>query len=95
MTMPLTHPTLRTPSEVLDHFHATGVTVAGWCRQNGFSRSVVNALLHRNAPGLRGESHRAAIALGLKADPAKNQPMARVITPDATTNGLGYAQGAC
>jgi gp16 family phage-associated protein len=88
-------PGLRTAAQVLADFHATGTPVAKWCRQNGFSRNVVNALLHRNAPGLRGESHRAAIALGLKADPAKNQPMARVTTPNANTNGLGYAQGAC
>lgn len=71
MTMPPTYPPLRTPQEVLAHFHATGVTVAGWCRDNGFSRGVVNALLHKGAPGLRGQSHRAAIALGLKAAPEK------------------------
>ena len=60
---------LRTPEKVLKHFHAHGITVSGWCRENKFSRSIVNALLHRNAPGLRGQSHRAAIALGLKAEP--------------------------
>lgn len=69
MAMPITHPTLRTPTEVLSHFRATGTSVAGWCRANGFSRSVVNALLHKGAPGLRGQSHKAAVALGLKAAP--------------------------
>ncbi len=61
--------TLRTPADVLREFRRNGVTVAGWCREQGFSRSVVNALLHRGAPGLRGQSHKAAIALGLKPVP--------------------------
>lgn len=95
MDTEIPRPGLRTAAQALADFHATGVTVAEWCRQNGFSRNVVNALLHRNAPGLRGESHRAAIALGLKADPAKNQPMTRVAISNPNTNGLGYAQGAC
>ncbi|HRJ52291.1 MAG TPA: hypothetical protein PLE99_05965 [Candidatus Thiothrix moscowensis] len=68
------NPTLLTPEQVLANFRATGTTVAGWCRLYKFNRSTVNALLHRNAPGLRGESHRAAIALGLKADPSKDSP---------------------
>ncbi len=63
------HSTLRTPADVLKYFHANGITVTGWSREHGFSRSIVNALLHRGTPGLRGQAHRAAIALGLKAAP--------------------------
>lgn len=65
----LSQTTLHTPADVLREFHRKGITVAGWCREQGFSRSVVNALLHRGAPGLRGQSHKAAIALGLKPAP--------------------------
>jgi gp16 family phage-associated protein len=61
--------TLRTPEQVLAWFRADGITVAGWCRGHGFSRSVVNSVLHRYTPGLRGEAHRAAVALGIKAAP--------------------------
>ncbi len=64
--------TLRTPADVLREFRRNGVTIAGWCREQGFSRSVVNALLHNGAPGLRGQSHKAAIALGLKPVPDNN-----------------------
>ncbi|MDD5392861.1 MAG: hypothetical protein PHE17_07555 [Thiothrix sp.] len=62
-------PALRTPEAVLTDFHWRGITVTGWCRANGFSRHVVNSVLHRYTPGLRGEAHRAAVALGIKAAP--------------------------
>ena len=65
--------TLRTPEEVLAWFRTNGITIAGWCRENGFSRSVVNALLYQNLPGRRGQAHQAAIALHLKAAPEQAQ----------------------
>jgi gp16 family phage-associated protein len=68
------HPnTLRTPDEVLAWFRTNGISIAGWCRENGFSRNVVNSLLHAGLPGLRGQAHKAAIALRLKAAPEQAQ----------------------
>ena len=68
------HPnTLRTPDEVLAWFRTNGISIAGWCRENGFSRNVVNSLLHTRLPGLRGQAHQAAIALHLKAAPEQAQ----------------------
>lgn len=51
-------------------FEAQGVSVSGWARSEGLPVSVVYALLSGRTRGLRGKAHRAAVALGLKADPA-------------------------
>ncbi|MDD5394589.1 MAG: hypothetical protein PHE17_16360 [Thiothrix sp.] len=69
METSITHPTLRTPEEVLAWFRAEGISIVGWCRKYGFSRNVVNSLLHGGMPGTRGQAYLAAIALGLKAAP--------------------------
>jgi len=72
MTTSLPYSPLRTPAQVLAWFRANGITVAGWARANGFSRSVVNSVLYQNLPGKTGQAHLAAIALGLKAPPSLN-----------------------
>ncbi len=59
----------RTPEQVRAEFLAYGITVSGWCREHGFSRMVVVDLLRGRGLGIRGECHRAAVALGLKPDP--------------------------
>lgn len=59
----------RTPAEVRQEFTAYGVSISDWCRQRGFSRMSVVDLLRGHGMGLRGDSHRAAVALGLKPDP--------------------------
>jgi gp16 family phage-associated protein len=73
MKTSITHPTLRTPEEVLAWFRVNGINISAWCRENGFSIHVVNALLYKNQPGKWGQSHRAAVALGLKAAPQQAQ----------------------
>lgn len=50
-------------------FRANGVTISHWSREHGFSYDVVKELLYGRNKGVRGESHRAAVALGLKPDP--------------------------
>ncbi|WP_371321277.1 DNA-binding protein [Achromobacter seleniivolatilans] len=59
----------RSPSRDLAWFRANGVTISSWCRQEGLSYHVVRELLYGRNKGIRGESHRAAIALGIKPDP--------------------------
>jgi gp16 family phage-associated protein len=67
INQPTSHSTLRTPAEVLAWFRVNRITIVGWCRDNGFSRNVVNALLYQNLPGKRGQANQAAILLGLRA----------------------------
>ena len=54
---------------IRDRFRANGVAISAWCRQEGLSYHVVRELLYGRNKGIRGESHRAAIALGIKPDP--------------------------
>lgn len=58
-----------TAEELRAEFIAYGITVSGWCREHGFSRMVVVDLLRGHGKGMRGEAHRAAVALGMKPDP--------------------------
>ena len=37
-----------------------------WSKANGFNPATVKAVLYGHSKGLRGESHRVAIALGIK-----------------------------
>lgn len=64
----------RTRKEALAWFHASGMAVSGWATENGFSPSVVYALLAGRTKGRRGEAHRAAVALGLKVGAASVPP---------------------
>ncbi len=47
-------------------FAETGTSVAEWARVRGFSAVLVYQVLEGNRKCLRGQSHRIAIALGLK-----------------------------
>lgn len=57
---------LKTREQVLADFKAAGITLSEWARANGFHRMTVVDLLRGARQGLRGETHRCAIALGLK-----------------------------
>lgn len=63
----------RTPEEAHAFFVSHGICISDWCRENGFSRYTVVDLLRDRRKGLRGEAHRAAVALGLKPDPSAKQ----------------------
>lgn len=47
-------------------FEATGTSVAEWARVRGFSAGLVYQVLEGQRKCMRGQSHRIAIALGLK-----------------------------
>ena len=64
-----TTPPLRTPAEVRDWFHANGIAISQWCRDHQFARHTVVDLLRGRQRGLRGEAHRVAVALHMKANP--------------------------
>ncbi|MBF9171782.1 DNA-binding protein [Xanthomonas campestris pv. campestris] len=61
------HP--RTPAEAREWLVSNGITVSGFARQLGVNRTVVDDLLRGRSQGKYGDSHTAAIALGLKAPP--------------------------
>lgn len=51
---------------VRQDFYLRGESVADWARERGFSQSVVYQVLNGRCKALRGDSHRVAVALGLK-----------------------------
>jgi gp16 family phage-associated protein len=65
--LPLPHP--QTPETARQWFKSNGVCILHWARHFGFSRYTVFDLLRRMQKGTRGESHQAAVALGLKPNP--------------------------
>lgn len=58
-----------TPEQVINIFAEHGVTITDFCLEHGLSRMSVVDLLRGHGQGLRGDSHRAAVILGLKPDP--------------------------
>jgi gp16 family phage-associated protein len=71
---PVPMQTLRKPGEVLASFIQNGISVHGWAREHDVSPHTVRDLLRGKNRGLRGKSHEAAIALGIKANPKDVQP---------------------
>lgn len=47
-------------------FEDSGISVAEWARARGFSTSLVYQVLEGRRKCLRGQSHRIAVALGIK-----------------------------
>lgn len=60
---------IKSPEEVREQFRNTGVSVAHWARVRGFNLPLVYSVLHGRSRALRGESHRIAVALGLRTPP--------------------------
>lgn len=58
---------LRTLEQVKESFEAEGTTYCSWADAHGFSAQTVYAVLSGRAKGRRGEAHRIAVALGIKA----------------------------
>lgn len=58
--------------DIRKQFYANGKTVTDWAREHGFDRHLVYAVLNGRSRAQRGESHRIAVALGLKkAEPSE------------------------
>ncbi|CAK7016588.1 hypothetical protein CUZ56_02673 [Saezia sanguinis] len=56
----------RTVREVLAEFNRRGITITEWASHHQFSRVLVYAVLRGDRKCLRGQSHRIAVALGIK-----------------------------
>ena len=52
--------------EARAEFHRTGKTVMSFAKEHGFCPTLVYQLLAGKRPGLRGQSHRIAVLLGIK-----------------------------
>lgn len=57
---------LKTREQVLADFANKGISIRGWALTNGLDPSVVHSLLKGRLTGRIGESHKAAVKLGLK-----------------------------
>lgn len=64
---PLRYP--QTPQTVHEYFQSQGICISEWARSMNFSRMTIADLLRGRNKGNWGESHRAAVALGLKPQP--------------------------
>ncbi|MGI1672183.1 MAG: DNA-binding protein [Neptuniibacter sp.] len=58
--------TKSTPKEVRHEFEQWGISISSWAKENGFSPALVYQVLSGKNKCLRGQSHRIAVALGLK-----------------------------
>lgn len=63
---------IRTRQEAQQWFVDQGLAVSEWAEAHGFTTPLVYAVLHGRRKCLRGQSHRIAVALGLKAQPEAN-----------------------
>jgi gp16 family phage-associated protein len=59
----------RSHTEAQQWFVEQGLAVSEWAISRGFNPALVYAVLHGRRKCLRGQSHRIAVALGLKATP--------------------------
>lgn len=62
-----------TAEQARAEFAAYGVTITDFCKRHQLNRMSVVDLLRGHGLGLRGDSHRAAVALGMKPDPRTKQ----------------------
>lgn len=59
--------------EVRNLFEANGISVAEWSRDHGFPSALVYRVLRGEAKCRRGETHKIAIALGIKPKASNEQ----------------------
>lgn len=62
---------LLTPKQARERLIERGESVADFARRHKLKQRSVYGVLYGNNKGRRGEAHRAAVALGIKAGAAK------------------------
>lgn len=60
-------PQLKTPEQARQELEERGVSIADFARDHGLNPTTVYHVLDGSHKGRRGEAHRAAVALGIKA----------------------------
>jgi len=58
--------TLLTREEVLANFARKGISISGWARQHNLPYPTVRGVLSGRCVGRFGNSHKAAVLLGIK-----------------------------
>lgn len=61
-----TYPSEQACAEARQRLASQGLSVKEWAEKNDLNPSTVYAVLNRQKKCLRGESHRAAVLLGIK-----------------------------
>lgn len=56
----------RTAEQVREEFQRKGISIASWAAANGFSYNMVLEVMAGRKKGLRGQSHKIAVKLGMK-----------------------------
>lgn len=56
----------RTSEDVRREFQRKGISISEWATANGFSTNLVFEVLAGRKKGVRGQSHKIAVKLGLK-----------------------------
>lgn len=56
----------RTIADVRAEFQRKGISVSAWAAANGFNSNLVHEVLAGRKKGLRGDSHKIMVLLGLK-----------------------------
>lgn len=74
-------PTQAELDAVKRQFYDEGVSVVDWARQHGFDVHLVYGVLSGRSRASRGESHRIAVALGLKSP--RSPFLVREVSEDA------------
>ncbi|WP_273809911.1 MULTISPECIES: DNA-binding protein [unclassified Pseudomonas] len=64
--MPNGYPTEQACDAARDRLKRLGLSAKDWATQNGLTPSTVYAVLNGQKKCLRGESHKAAVLLGMK-----------------------------
>lgn len=62
---------MKTQEQVKREFADYGLSVSEWAKERGYSQALVYQVLNGNRKAIRGESHRIAVDLGLKAGKTK------------------------
>ena len=57
---------LKTPEQIIAEFACRGQSIRSWSLANDLNPAIVWGLLHRRYTGRIGQSHKAAVKLGLK-----------------------------
>jgi len=75
---------LKTPEAVRAEFERKGISIAEWARQHSVSRTLVYEILagSQRRTCRRGQSHRIAVLLGIKAGELVTSAKALNVTPD-------------
>lgn len=80
---------LRSHEECRSLIEGTGISIAEWARENRFSAGLVYQVLEGKRRCLRGQSHRIAVALGLKVGQLTDvKSLNRMLVPQGEENAM-------